>query len=68
MYEALEAFSIEAGDTITLKDREYTVLDIQDGEFKDYKFRIMDDEGWIHYFEADSMDHVRVLLDPYVEA
>lgn len=68
MYEALEAFSVEEGDTIYLKGREYIVLSIDDGEFKEFKFRIIDDEGYYHYFEADAMDHVRVLLDPYVEA
>jgi hypothetical protein len=68
MTDLYEAYSIEEGDTIMLKGNAYHVLSITDGSLKDYTFRIMDDEGFIHEFEADFSEKVRVVVDPYVEA
>lgn len=67
MTELYEAFSVEEGDTIMLNGNTYHVLSITDGNFKEYRFRMLDDEGFIHEFEADSNEKIRVVVDPYVE-
>ena len=61
--EYYSAFSIEEGDTIILKGDAYRVMSVGDGQFQDYAFRIMDEEGYMHTFECDTHTEIKVVCD-----
>ena len=67
MTEKMQAYSIEQGDYIVLKGKNYYVASIDDGTLADYRFTIWDDEGFVHSFECNMTDEIRVIVDPYVE-
>lgn len=65
--EYMEVYSLERGDEILAKGNAYRILDIEDGVVCDYRLRIMDEEGYVHYIEADASDQLPLICPPIYE-
>ena len=61
--EAMEAYSLEEGDQILINGELFRIVDIEDGDSLDYRFVLVDEEGYRRHVEAESRKKFRLVLD-----
>jgi hypothetical protein len=61
--ENMEAYSLEVGDQITIQGEIYRITDIEDGESLDYRFVLVDEEGYRRHVEAESTNQFALLTE-----
>lgn len=61
--DLIEAFSLEVGDQIYLRGEVYRIVDIEDSNTRDYRFVLVDEEGYRRSLEVDTQDSLRLVLD-----
>ncbi len=61
--EKMEAYSLEVGDQIAIREAVYRIVDIEDGESLDYRFVLVDEEGYRRHVEAESTNKLSLLID-----
>jgi len=61
--EKMEAYSLEVGDQITIQDEVYRIVEIEDGDDLDYRFILVDEEGYRRHVEAESTKKFSLVLD-----
>jgi len=61
--EKMEAYSLEVGDQITIQDEVYRIVEIEDGDDLDYRFILVDEEGYRRHVEAESTKKFALVLD-----
>jgi HJR/Mrr/RecB family endonuclease len=61
--EKMQVFSLEEGDQIVLNGNIYRIVDIEDGDARDYRLVLVDEEGYRRSLEADAEDSLRLVLD-----
>lgn len=65
--EKMEAYSLEVGDQITVNGDVYRIVDIEDGDNLDYRFVLVDEEGYRRHIEAESTKKFPVIIDNLTE-
>lgn len=65
--EAMEAYSLEVGDQIAVNGEVFRIVDIEDGDSLDYRFVLVDEEGYRRHVEAESQKKFRLVLDNFSE-
>ena len=65
--EAMEAYSLEVGDQIAVNGEVFRIVDIEDGDSLDYRFVLVDEEGYRRHIEAESRKKFRLVLDNFSE-
>lgn len=65
--DLMEAFSLEEGDQILVNGDVYRIVDIEDGDSLDYRFVLVDEEGYRRHIEAESQKKFRLILDTLTE-
>lgn len=61
--ERMQVFSLEEGDQILLNGEIYRIVSIEDGDARDYRLVLVDEEGFRRHVEADAQDSLRLVLD-----
>jgi hypothetical protein len=61
--ESMEAYSLEVGDQITIQGAIYRITDIEDGDNLDYRFVMVDEEGYRRHIETESSKKFPLVLD-----
>jgi hypothetical protein len=61
--ENMEAYSLEVGDQITIQGAIYRITDIEDGDSLDYRFVLVDEEGYRRSVEAESTNQFALLTE-----
>jgi hypothetical protein len=61
--ENMEAYSLEVGDQITIQGAIYRITDIEDGDNLDYRFVLVDEEGYRRSVEAQSTSQFSLLTE-----
>jgi len=61
--ENMEAYSLEVGDQITIQGAVYRITDIEDGDNLDYRFVLVDEEGYRRSVEAESTNQFALLTE-----
>lgn len=61
--DLMEAYSLEVGDQITVQGAVYRIVEIEDGDNLDYRFVLVDEEGYRRHIEAESTKKFRLVLD-----
>ena len=59
----MEAYSLEEGDQILINGELFRIVDIEDGDNLDYRFVLVDEEGYRRHVEAESRKKFRLVLD-----
>ena len=65
--EHMEAYSLEEGDQVLINGEVFRIVDIEDGENLDYRFVLVDEEGYRRHVEAESQKKFRLVLDNLAE-
>jgi hypothetical protein len=65
--ESMEAYSLEIGDQIAIQGNIFRIVDIEDGESLDYRFVLVDEEGYRRHVEAQSQNKFQIVLDNLTE-
>jgi len=65
--DLMEAYSLEVGDQIAVNGEVYRIVDIEDGDSLDYRFVLVDEEGYRRHVEAESEKKFRLVIDNLVE-
>ena len=65
--ESMEAYSLEVGDQIAVNGEVFRIVDIEDGDNLDYRFVLVDEEGYRRHVEAESQKKFRLVLDNFSE-
>ena len=65
--EHMEAYSLEEGDQVLINGEVFRIVDIEDGESLDYRFVLVDEEGYRRHVEAESQKKFRLVLDNLAE-
>ncbi len=63
--DLMEAYSLEVGDQITIQGEVYRIVEIEDGDNLDYRFVLVDEEGYRRHIEAESTKKFALVLDKY---
>jgi HJR/Mrr/RecB family endonuclease len=67
--EKMEAYCLEEGDQILVGENIYRIVDIEDGDNLDYRFVLVDEEGYRRHIETESTNKFSILIsDQFVEA
>jgi hypothetical protein len=61
--ENMEAYSLEVGDQITIQGAVYRITDIEDGDNLDYRFVLVDEEGYRRSVEAEGTNQFALLTE-----
>jgi len=61
--ENMEAYSLEVGDQITIQGAIYRITDIEDGDSLDYRFVLVDEEGYRRHVEAEATKRFALLTE-----
>lgn len=61
--EAMEAYSLEVGDQVAINGEIFRIVDIEDGDNLDYRFVLVDEEGYRRHVEAESQRKFSLILD-----
>lgn len=61
--DLMEAYSLEVGDQITVQGAVYRIVEIEDGDTLDYRFVLVDEEGYRRHIEAEFSKKFRIILD-----
>ena len=61
--DLMEAYSLEEGDQILIKGELFRIVDIEDGDSLDYRFILVDEEGYRRHVEAQSQNKFQIVLD-----
>jgi hypothetical protein len=61
--EKIEAYSLEVGDQIAIRENIYRIVDIEDGDNLDYRFVLVDEEGYRRHDEAESTNQFALLTE-----
>jgi hypothetical protein len=61
--DLMEAYSLEVGDQITVQGEVYRIVEIEDGDTLDYRFVLVDEEGYRRHIEAEFSKKFRIVLD-----
>ena len=61
--ESMEAYSLEVGDQIAVNGEVFRIVDIEDGDSLDYRFVLVDEEGYRRHVEAESQKKFHLVLD-----
>jgi hypothetical protein len=61
--ENMEAYSLEVGDQIAIREAVYRIVDIEDGDNLDYRFVLVDEEGYRRHIEAESTNKFALLTE-----
>jgi hypothetical protein len=61
--ENMEAYSLEVGDQITIQGAIYRITDIEDGDNLDYRFVLVDEEGYRRSVEAEATNKFSLLTE-----
>ena len=61
--ENMEAYSLEVGDQITIQGAIYRITDIEDGDNLDYRFVLVDEEGYRRHIEAEGTNQFSLLTE-----
>ena len=61
--ENMEAHSLEVGDQITIQGEIYRITDIEDGDSLDYRFVLVDEEGYRRSVEAQGTNQFSLLTE-----
>jgi len=61
--EKMEAYSLEVGDQITIQGSVYRITDIEDGDNLDYRFVLVDEEGYRRHVEAEATNQFALLTE-----
>jgi preprotein translocase subunit YajC len=65
--EKMEAYSLEIGDQITIQGGIYRIVEIEDGDNLDYRFVLVDEEGYRRHIEAEFSKKFSLVLDNLTE-
>ena len=65
--EPMEAYSLEVGDQITVNGEVFRIVDIEDGDSLDYRFVLVDEEGYRRHIETESQKKFHLVLDNLTE-
>lgn len=65
--ESMEAYSLEVGDQITVNGEVFRIVDIEDGDSLDYRFVLVDEEGYRRHIETESQKKFHLVLDNLTE-
>ena len=65
--ENMEAYSLEVGDQITIQGAIYRITDIEDGDNLDYRFVMVDEEGYRRSVETESSRKFPLVIDNLTE-
>jgi hypothetical protein len=61
--ESMEAYSLEVGDQIAVNGEVFRIVDIEDGDNLDYRFVLVDEEGYRRHIEAEFQKKFEIVLD-----
>lgn len=61
--ESMEAYSLEIGDQIAIQGNVFRIVDIEDGDNLDYRFVLVDEEGYRRHIETESQKKFEMVLD-----
>ena len=61
--ERMEAYCLEVGDQIAIGGEVFRIVDIEDGDSLDYRFVLVDEEGYRRHIEAESQKKFPVVID-----
>ena len=61
--ERMEAYSLEVGDQIAISGEVFRIVDIEDGDNLDYRFVLVDEEGYRRHIEAEFQKKFHLILD-----
>jgi hypothetical protein len=61
--EKIEAYSLEVGDQIAIRENIYRITDIEDGDNLDYRFVLVDEEGYRRHVEAEGTNQFALLTE-----
>ena len=67
MTTEMEAYSLEVGDQVSINGGIFRIVDIEDGDNLDYRFVLVDEEGYRRHIEAESRKKFRLVLDNFSE-
>jgi hypothetical protein len=59
----MEAYSLEVGDQIAIQGEVFRIVEIEDGDNLDYRFVLVDEEGYRRHIEAEFSNKFRIVLD-----
>jgi hypothetical protein len=65
--DLMEAYSLEVGDQIAIQGNIFRIVDIEDGDSLDYRFVLVDEEGYRRHVEAESQNKFQIVLDNLTE-
>ncbi|NCX22148.1 MAG: hypothetical protein EBX17_02980 [Betaproteobacteria bacterium] len=65
--DLMEAYSLEVGDQITVQGDVFRIVEIEDGDTLDYRFVLVDEEGYRRSIEVNTQDSLRLVLDSLAE-
>ena len=65
--DLIEAYSLEVGDQISLRGEVFRIVDIEDSDTHDYRFVLVDEEGYRRSIEVNTQDSLRLVLDSFAE-
>lgn len=65
--ESMEAYSLEVGDQIAVNGEVFRIVDIEDGDSLDYRFVLVDEEGYRRHIETESQKRFHLVLDNLTE-
>lgn len=66
--EAMEVYSLEEGDLISIRGEVFRIIDIEDGETCDYRIVLVDENGYRRHVEADFSQKFSVVVLDNAEA
>lgn len=61
--DLMEAYSLEVGDQIAIQGEVFRIVEIEDGDNLDYRFVLVDEEGYRRHIEAEFSNKFRIVLD-----
>jgi hypothetical protein len=65
--DLMEAYSLEVGDQIDIQGNIFRIVDIEDGDNLDYRFVLVDEEGYRRHIEAGFQNKFQIVLDNLTE-
>lgn len=65
--DLMEAYSLEVGDQIIVQGDVFRIIEIEDGDTLDYRFVLVDEEGYRRHIEAEFSKKFRLVLDNLAE-
>ena len=63
MTTEMEAYSLEVGDQVSINGGIFRIVDIEDGDNLDYRFVLVDEEGYRRHIEAEFQKKFHLILD-----